>query len=177
MIPACRVYCFVLIFSRSASVTFSPVDPLSAKLDNRLRRTSINDVEPSTSVDLLSKLFCSAVYSKSLAALSGDSAVPLAQTLRSHLNILRNRVSWFSPPGFFRVETLDPSRPASDDVLQASTSKRFPRSVHVAAPRVCVQFAPDDIQHRIRVGVGVRSFVRSTTRYGFSGPSCSLIHS
>ncbi|CAM9917923.1 unnamed protein product, partial [Hapterophycus canaliculatus] len=42
-------------------------------------------------VDLLSKLFCSAVYSKSLAALSGDSAVPLAQTLRSQLNILQNR--------------------------------------------------------------------------------------
>eukprot|EP00752_Nemacystus_decipiens_P010540 g9386.t1 len=44
-------------------------------------------------VDLLSKLFCSAVYSKSLAALSGDSAVPLAQTLRSQLNILRNRAA------------------------------------------------------------------------------------
>ncbi|CAN0157798.1 unnamed protein product, partial [Ectocarpus sp. 12 AP-2014] len=43
-------------------------------------------------IDLLSKLFCSAVYSKSLAALSGDSAVPLAQTLRSQLKILQNRV-------------------------------------------------------------------------------------
>lgn len=32
------------------------------------------------------------MYSKSLAALSGDSAVPLAQTLRSQLNILQNRV-------------------------------------------------------------------------------------
>ncbi|CAM9891727.1 unnamed protein product, partial [Scytosiphon promiscuus] len=44
-------------------------------------------------VDLLSKLFCSAVYSKSLAALSGDSAVPLAQTLRSQLKILQNRAA------------------------------------------------------------------------------------
>lgn len=33
------------------------------------------------------------MYSKSLAALTGDSAVPLAQTLRSQLNILKNRVS------------------------------------------------------------------------------------
>lgn len=43
-------------------------------------------------VDLLSKLFCSAVYSKSLASLTADSAAPLAQTLRSQLNILKNRV-------------------------------------------------------------------------------------
>ncbi|CAN0502236.1 unnamed protein product, partial [Ectocarpus sp. 12 AP-2014] len=62
-------------------------EPLDAESpqDTRTRRRG-------EGVDLVSKLFCSAVYSKSLAALSGDSAVPLAQTLRSQLKILQNRV-------------------------------------------------------------------------------------
>ncbi|CAN0179143.1 unnamed protein product [Pylaiella littoralis] len=61
-------------------------ESLDAESPERRRRRS-------KGADLLSKLFCSAVYSKSLAALSGDSAVPLVQTLRSQLNVLQNRAA------------------------------------------------------------------------------------
>eukprot|EP00903_Cladosiphon_okamuranus_P020033 g18401.t1 len=70
-------------------------------------------------VDLLSKLFCSAVYSKSLAALSGDSAVPLAQTLRSQLNILRNRAALLDQRGLELKSQLTP-----DELREATSAAR-----------------------------------------------------
>ena len=80
-------------------------------------------------VDLLSKLFCSAVYSKSLASLTADSAAPLAQTLRSQLNILKNRV---------RVPCMSHNIPFHGcPVIYCSMSRNIPLQYTVPCPAIC----------------------------------------
>eukprot|EP00904_Undaria_pinnatifida_P001719 jgi/Undpi1/11548/HiC_scaffold_30.g13845.m1 len=96
---------------------------------------SVADDRKSRGVDLLSKLFCSAVYSKSLAALTGDSAVPLAQTLRSQLNILKSRAAALERRGVELRSQLLPVE-LHEAATQAKNRLRDPCSAGIGAFQV-----------------------------------------
>ncbi|CAM9732092.1 unnamed protein product, partial [Choristocarpus tenellus] len=92
---------------------------------------------------LMSKLFCAAVYQKSLGLLMGESTAPLAHTLRSQLDNLRVRESVLKQECDALRKQLSPSqvdkatKMISERLPAArSANSAFQSEGEVAAPRL-----------------------------------------